>query len=391
MRIASVAMVALAIASTAGASDSVEPQPALSLGATYTAEGWHVESDDLRSHAAYLDNLDLIATVNGEALFGVPGLQIFAYAIYDNGHALNDAVAGTLQGISNIEATRALRMYEAWAQWQLGSLVSLRAGLYDLNSEFDAIETAGLFINPSHGIGPDFAQSGLNGPSIFPVTSIAARLRMELEHWDVQLAVLDAVPGDLERPQRTTVRWDSSEGLLYVGEVNYRAAGGARVGLGYWRYSEAFETLVPASTEDSIALESNDGRYVFAESAALTTPHGALRAFARAGWANADVNTIERYIGAGATWSGFVREADEIGFSMAHVRVGEPWRHAQAAEGLDTEHAEIILELTARLPVGELVAVQPDVQYIRQPGALSERDAIWAFGLRLEIGLAVER
>lgn len=384
-------MVALAIASTASASDTVEQPPALSLEATYTAEGWHVASHDLRSHTAYLDNLDLIATLDGEALFGVPGLQIFAYALYDNGHELNDAVAETLQGISNIEATRALRMYEAWAQWQLGSLVSLRAGLYDLNSEFDALENAGLFINPSHGIGPDFAQSGLNGPSIFPVTSVAARVRMELEHWNVQFAVLDAVPGDLERPTRTAVRWDSSEGLLYVGEVDYRASGGARFGIGYWRYSEAFETHVSASTEASLARESNDGRYVFAETAALTTPHGALRAFVRAGWANADVNTIERYIGAGATWIGFVRDGDEIGISIAHARVGEPWRRAQAAEGLDTEHAEIILELTARLPVGELFAVQPDVQYIRQPGALSERDAIWAFGLRLEIGLAFER
>lgn len=391
MRIVSVAALVLAIASPVKASDSVEPPPSLSIEATYTAEGWNLASDDLRSHSAYLDNVDLVATVDGEVLFGVPGLQIFAYALYDNGHALNEAVAETLQGISNIEATNALRMYEAWAQWQLGSLVSLRAGLYDLNSEFDTIETAGLFINPSHGIGPDFSQSGLNGPSIFPVTSVGARLRMELEHWDLQLAVLDAVPGDLARPKRTAVRWDSSEGLLYVGEVDYRASGGARFGLGHWRYSETFETLAPMSAEESAAQASNDGSYVFAETAPMTTPRGALRAFARAGWANDEVNTIESYVGGGMTWSGFARDADEIGLSIAHARVGEPWRRAQRADGIATEHAEVIAELTARLPIGEHVVVQPDVQYIRQPGALTERAAMWAFGLRFELGFAFER
>jgi porin len=51
----------------------------------------------------------------------------------------------------------------------------VKIGLYDLNSEFDVIEAAALFLNPSHGIGPDFAQSGRNGPSIFPVTSLAIR------------------------------------------------------------------------------------------------------------------------------------------------------------------------------------------------------------------------
>lgn len=392
MRTASLAAFALAITSTATASESVEQPPTFRVEAVYTAEGWNLTSDAVRSHSAYLDNLDVQASLDGEALFGVPGLQLFAYAIYDNGHALNEGVVDALQGVSNIEATRAVRMYEAWAEWQLGARASLRAGLYDLNSEFDSIESAALFIHPSHGMGPDFSQSGLNGPSIFPVTSVGARARVELADWDVQFAVLDAVPGDIARPERTTVRWDSSEGLLYVGEINYRAANGARVGAGYWRYSEAFDTLTPASAEESsIAQTRNDGSYVIAETASVTAPRGGVRAFTRFGWANDDVNPIARYVGAGAIWTGFARAADEIGLAIAQARVGEPWRIAQRADELATEHTETTVELTARLPLGEHVVVQPDVQYIRQPGAGSDRDSIWAFGLRIELGLALER
>jgi porin len=103
------------------------------------------------------------------------------------------------------------------------------------------------------------------------------------------------------------------------------------------------------------------------------------------------VNAIDSYVGTGVTWIGFARESDEIGFAIAHARVGEPWRRALRAEGIASEHVEVIAELTARLPLGEHVVVQPDVQYLRQPGALTERSSIWAFGLRLELGLAFER
>lgn len=53
----------------------------------------------------------------------------------------------------------------------------MRIGLYDLNSEFDALDDAGLFINSAFGVGTDIGLTGVNGPSIFPVTSLAVRAR----------------------------------------------------------------------------------------------------------------------------------------------------------------------------------------------------------------------
>ena len=154
----------------------------------------------------YLDNLDITIDADGEQIAGLEGLQLFAYLLYNNGHSLN-VLTGAAQGVTNIEATEALRLYELWTQWNLGSgEQSLRVGLYDLNSEFDSIETAALFVNPSHGIGPDVSQTGHNGPSIFPVTSLGVRLMKSWGPWSAQMAVLDAVPGDLDHPERTTIR-----------------------------------------------------------------------------------------------------------------------------------------------------------------------------------------
>jgi hypothetical protein len=39
--------------------------------------------------------------------------------------------------------------------------------------------SASLFLNSSFGIGPEFSQSGLEGPSIFPNTSVGARFAIK--------------------------------------------------------------------------------------------------------------------------------------------------------------------------------------------------------------------
>src|SRR5690606_38043542 len=74
---------------------------------------------------------------------------------------------------------------------------SIRAGLYDLNSEFYSNESAGLLIAPAFGIGSELAATGPNGPSIFPSTALAVRARFDVsERQSVMLAVLNASAGE---------------------------------------------------------------------------------------------------------------------------------------------------------------------------------------------------
>jgi porin len=388
MRIACVVPLFVVSCAVYAQDDIVDKPSDWMVEAVYTADTWRVDShrgDDVR----YLDNLDLTMRVDAEQMFGIRGVELFAYALYNNGHALNEGGANTVQGISNIEAVDALRLYEAWAEWELVRDASLRAGLYDVNSEFDSIDAAGTFINPSHGIGPDFAQSGVNGPSIFPSTSVAIRGQVEAGRWAVRAAVLDAIPGDPDRPDNTTIRWSAEEGLLYVAEVNYATRGGARTGVGYWQYSESFDDLVRTNEDGEALAERSYGAYAFAETPALALSDGfgELTAFTRTGWADADVNPVSRYVGAGVVWSGFIAEReDQFGVSIAQATMGAPWRRAMANEGQLSRSAETILELTVRFALGDFVTLQPDVQYVRHPGALADQDAQWHFGLRVEIG-----
>ena len=98
---------------------------------------------------------------------------------YDNGHEFGARYVGELQARSNIEGVSTRRLYEIWADYSCSAKISnsVRFGLYDFNTEFNALDAAALFINSSHGIGPDVSQTGLHGPSIFPVTGLALRVK----------------------------------------------------------------------------------------------------------------------------------------------------------------------------------------------------------------------
>jgi carbohydrate-selective porin OprB len=79
---------------------------------------------------------------------------------------------GTYTGSFNLQLT-------ADEKNLLDNQFSVLAGLYELNSEFYRLQSAGLFLNSSFGIGPEFSQSGLEGPSIFPSTSYMSSQRMQ--------------------------------------------------------------------------------------------------------------------------------------------------------------------------------------------------------------------
>jgi porin len=331
----------------------------VALEATYTGEIWRQVSGGLATGDRYLDNLDLTVEANGAGMLGLEGLRLFGYVLYNNGHVLCEELSGSAQCLSNIEATRDVRLYELWSEWQLGAAgQSVRFGLYDLNSEFDSIETASLFITPSQGIGPELSQTGEHGPSIFPETSLGVRAMKSIGAWTVQTAALDPV----------------AAGVLLIGEANYRGESGVRVGGGYWHYTS----------------DANSGAYLIAESPSFIADaeDRGLRLFLRAGRAQPDMNPVASYFGTGAVYSMLSSAGREhqVGFAIANARLGSPFLREQREAGIDAVASERNYELTYRVVVAEWLALQSDVQYVRHPGMVQSVDSGWSMALRFEVG-----
>lgn len=353
----------------------------LLLQVTYTGEIMGNASGGLRRGARYIDNLDIVFESDLERLVGWTGAQLHVYGLYNNGHSISDLV-GDVHAVSNIETgTRALRLYEAWIDQKIGRNVSLRTGLYDLNSEFDALDAAGLFVSSPHGIGTDVAQSGRNGPSIFPSTALAARLEVAITGgWKARAAILDGVPGDPDRPGRTVVRFGKSDGALLVGEVEASLAGGKLL-LGHWRYTANFDR-----NDGTGVGRGNAGSYVRAELPVIDRGARRLDVFGRLGIANGRFNLFDRFAGAGLKFTGWIpgREQDEFGLALAAGFTADSYRSATGAG-----RSEVAIEATYRAPVTPWLTLQPNVHYVRRPAAdPAIADAI-VLGIRAETSLSL--
>ena len=368
--------------------------PAIDFSLIYTIDIWANVRGGLRRGWRILDNLDATLTVDAERALGWRDATLFLYGLYNNGEGLSGDLVGDAQGASNIETgVQAARLYEAWVEQRFASdRASIKLGLYDLNSEFDVQETGGLFVTSSHGIGPDFSQSGRNGPSIFPVTSLALRGDYRFSpRWLVRAAVLDAVPGNPARPRRTTIDLGTTQGALAVAEVEHRS-GPLRATFGYWRYTARFDDLL-ATARAGAAVErrGNDGFYLMAErrlQAGAGEAARGLSAWARLGFADRRFNPIGRYLGAGLVYSGPLRGRpnDQAGLAVGWADFAAPYRRALRLQGERSSGAEVSFELTYRAQLTDWLAVQPNLQYIAGPGGNAAlRDAVLV-GVRTQIG-----
>ena len=323
-------------------------------------------------------NFDLALEVDTEKAFGWAGGRLRLYFLGNTGGDTNNHV-GALQVASNIEAPDTVKLYEAYyEQAFLGDRASLLLGLHDLNSEFYVTDLSGVFLNSSFGVGQEVAQIG---PSIFPTSALAARLRLApTDNTYVMGAVYDGVPGDPNNPYGTHVDFARGDGVLVIGEAGYLASEGrhAKLGFGGWHQTE-FDNMITGVRGD------NHGYYAIGEVDVWRDEDGrGVGVFGQLGFAQGDRNQTDIYAGGGLNWTGpfASRPGDVAGLAFAYARNGDDFLRANP--GLFTR-GETVLELTYAVQVTPWLLVQPDLQYFVDPGTdRTLRDAV-LLGTRVQV------
>ena len=377
-------------------------------GFTYTGEVVAVPAGGLDRGVRYLDNVDVTATVRSDSLIGWSGLTAHIYGLGNQGGTPSTLV-GDAQVTSNIEAPLSWRLYEAWLQQTWGTRASVLVGLYDLNAEFDVNRTGSLFLNSAHGIGTPFGVSGRNGPSIFPVTSLAARLRVRVARRGyLQAAVLDGVPGNPADPGGTVVRF-GDDGVLVASEAGVYLGGTApsraamvdrtagvnapiKFAVGGWAYTTPLRPWPQVNRPGVVPVASRGsaGAYLLVEGRLRREPgtdEQGLSGFVRLGWANDRYNRFSRYVGAGLVYTGPVpgRNADRVGLAVASALNGDAFEVAQRRGGKPVTTAETNIEATYAAPVTPWFTLIGDLQYVVNPNTAPTIPNALVGGLRVVV------
>lgn len=387
--------IAMTVHATAFAGDDEDNDGAFAPEIVYKADLLSNLGGSLPHRTVYHGNLDLKLTVDGEKAYGLKGNTVFVYVLNNHGGHFNETVQA-LQGIDNIEVgISATRLFQVWMEQRFADdRFSVLAGLYDLNSEFYATGSSGILLNPSFGIGSDLAQTGENGPSIFPVSSLALRVKAKLaERGYVQAAILDAVAGDPDHLRGTYVKLDRNEGVLWIVEagVELRAFGSGessgKLGLGTWGYSERVDDVLRLDGAGNPRQVRNSGAYLLVDQPIPFAAHAdKVHAFLRIGMASEDANAVRIGWQAGLTYEGLLpaRENDVLAFGFAGAQVGSPYRNAVVAAGGARPRDELIVEMSYRAQLSKRFALQPDMQYVVRhvdPAI----DDVFVIGLRAEL------
>ena len=359
------------------------------------------EYDGLTQMVLQLDTQRALGWHGGT--FNVSGLQY-------HGRSLSTDNLGTLQTASGIEADRATRLWELWYQQKFLSedRLDVKIGQQSLDQEFMVSQNALLFVNTMFGW-PMVPSADLpGGGPAYPLSALGVRVRGRVADPVTVLAgVFNGRPmtpndgGDAQQENASGTSFPLNGGLLAIAELQYaypslgtmlyanETPPLARVyKIGIWYDTENFADQRYDNTGQPLAVTGgvpqqhcgNYSLYAVADQMIWQDAEEADRTinfFVRAmGTPEVDRNPIDFSLNAGFNFhEPFLgRDDDTVGIGMGFAQV------SPRAIGFDQDsnnlvtpgpvrNSETFVELTYQYAVTPWWQLQPDFQYVFNPGA----------------------
>lgn len=355
----------------------------------------------LRRGATY-DGLTT-ASLKVDNIGGLNGTSVYVSLLQIHGRGPTANLVGNLQTITNTEATRSTKLYGLWIEQSLlGGDLTVRIGQESAADELMVVKSAGTFINSSFGFPALMALNLPSGAPSYPLAAMMVRLQYKLnDRFTVTGAAFDGDPagpgfGDPQLRDRTGTAFRLRDGVLTFLELTYTAGSDGADGrpgtykLGGWYHSGQFNDPVRDTTGQSLAspgsngiprqLRGNRGIYVSIDQT-VWRPAGdkdrGINVFALAMAAPDDRNFSSFFMEGGVAWTGPFegREKDVAGLAFAYTNLSSAQRalggdlvRYGAATSAFRGH-ETVVELTYQYWVMPGLTLQPDLQYVINPGA----------------------
>lgn len=341
--------------------------------------------------AVVLMNSEVAVNMDLGKLAGWDATTAFIQYHVQHGNKSINNYTGGFAGVDNIETgTGTGQFYQAWLQKNSAdNSLSVLAGLYAIDSEFYVTETSGLFLQPPYGMSAEMAQTGQNGPPVFPLGALAVRVKYASSGYYVQGALTDGVPGNPNNPQGTHIRLDKGDGSLAVVELGINTSEEGKpfnkTALGLWRYSARADDLMDVDALGNPLRRTDQGFYFLAERTLRAEQDDSaqgLSGFVRFGTVNKDVYQADWSGSLGLIYQGLFdgRDDDTAGIAVTTSHASSKHRQLNASDSSETA-----VEIIYRAQLQPWLSVQPLVQRIFNPNMDAALRDAWVAGMRLEV------
>ncbi|MGE5089596.1 MAG: carbohydrate porin [Candidatus Levyibacteriota bacterium] len=385
----------------------------ITLGVTETSEILGNLSGGVRRGSAYDGVTEIALGVDAAKALGWKDGAFSASLLQIHGQNLSARNLYNLQTVSGVSADASTRLWELWYLQPLADgRLDVKVGQQSLDQEFMVSQYSGLYLNTMMGW-PMLPSADLyaGGPA-YPLSSLGLRLATRpAGGWRFLAGVFDDNPpggpfaSDSQRRGREAygTRFDLNSGALLIAEVQYpvQTLPGAARGcdpspcdlpgaykLGAWydtasfddqRYDTAGLSLAdPASSGAPREHRGNFSVYAVVDQMVWREAQGprSVGVFARIMGAPADRNPIDFSINAGLDLTAPLpgRDGDSLGlgYGLAHVSRQLSGLDADTGSFSGTPYpvrgSEHFVELTYQCQVAPWWVIQPDLQYVWNPG-----------------------
>ncbi len=415
-----------------------------SVDLIYTGDFFSNTTNGYKQTTDFCYVVDLIVSGKYDSLFWERNVSFgFDFVGIEGGNPSNNV--GDYQGISSIAAPRIWRPYETWIQLDIvNNKHTILFGMFDINSEYYYNELSALFVHSAFAIGPEFSQNGNIGAPTYPNPGVGVRLKTALSNTaSFKIAFMDGDPTSQNDSWREYYKVDRDEGVLLISELSFvsneeklmsvapsskriqrrrhRIRPGQngnmfsrrrnrilknrnqitdipvglyyKISLGGWYYNSDFDVHNNdvCSTLEINCQKYNRGFYFTGENTIWqekNNPIRALSTFFHFGFSDKNVNVVDISMAGGLVYSGliFKRVKNQIGFGISTAHLSDKYKNS-INRRIKSDNLEIATELSYRAQVNNVFSLQPDIQYIINPGFEPDNDNALVIGMRCEIVL----
>jgi porin len=364
----------------------------ISLGLTETSEVLGNPTGGRAQGVIYEGLTQVTLGIDLDRAIGLSGGTFNVSALQIHGRGLSTNDINNVNTVSGIEADRGTRLFELWYQQAFfDGKVSVKIGQISADQEFMVTQYGGLFVNAMFGWAPLPSADLPSGGSAYPLATPGVRFRVQpTTALTGLLGVFSGSPaglgtGDPQIRNPSGTNFDVNSGVFVIGEVQYAinqedgATGLPGIyKLGAWYDSNistgAFSAVSPTtatgpSANNSSPRKGNWSIYAVMDQLVFRpagSKDGGAGVFVRAMSAPSDRNEVDLFVEGGITYKGaFGRDNDTMGLGVGWTR----FSNVTSTDSLSPPRtSEVVLEATYQVQLAPWWTLQPDFQYVFNPG-----------------------